>query len=120
MKQITVAEWTAALRSGEWQQGHLCLFTNGKYCCLGVGAELCGLEKKILLELQLPTSRFLSDLPEEMWLIGDLGVDVAVDYKETTVCVSDLNDDGVTFAEIADAIDATVARMRRKRHDRQR
>lgn len=36
------ADWIKALRSGEYQQGVGGLFCNGLYCCLGVGAQLCG------------------------------------------------------------------------------
>jgi hypothetical protein len=30
------AKWIEALRSGEYEQGDGALFSNGKYCCLGV------------------------------------------------------------------------------------
>ena len=29
-------KWLAALRSGEYEQGKGCLYSSGKYCCLGV------------------------------------------------------------------------------------
>lgn len=36
------AKWVAALRSGEYKQGTYNMFKDGKYCCLGVASELCG------------------------------------------------------------------------------
>jgi hypothetical protein len=38
------AKWIEALRSGEYEQGHLYLRKNGRHCCLGVLCELTGLE----------------------------------------------------------------------------
>lgn len=45
MDAIVKAKWTAALRSGEFEQGVGSLKTlDGKYCCLGVLAEVAGFE----------------------------------------------------------------------------
>ena len=34
------AQWTAALRSGEYQQGRAALHADGMFCCLGVLCDL--------------------------------------------------------------------------------
>ena len=36
------AKWIAALKSGKYTQGQGCLRKNGKYCCLGVAADVLG------------------------------------------------------------------------------
>lgn len=38
-------KWTAALRSGVYEQGHEKLNSNGKLCCLGVLCEVLGAKK---------------------------------------------------------------------------
>lgn len=40
MKKDIKAQWVAALRSGEYQQGRGQLNFNGHYCCLGVLCEI--------------------------------------------------------------------------------
>lgn len=42
-------EWLVALRSGNFQQGKGFLCCEGRYCCLGVLAEVLKLEKKPVL-----------------------------------------------------------------------
>jgi hypothetical protein len=43
MNQEIKEKWIAALQSGEYQQGHDYLTSEGKYCCLGV---LCDVYRK--------------------------------------------------------------------------
>ena len=45
--------WVAALRSGEYQQGSLCLYdlSTNSYCCLGVAGALCGIPKELMNDL---------------------------------------------------------------------
>lgn len=46
-KQLQNREaWLNALRSGEFKQGQGNLLKNGKYCCLGVAAEVSGCSKE--------------------------------------------------------------------------
>ena len=40
MKEELRKQWTAALRSGAYRQGTEYLCSNGRYCCLGVLAEI--------------------------------------------------------------------------------
>ena len=105
-----IRNWVSALRSGEFQQGRGVLRLDGKYCCLGVLCELhrretggpewarnsrydresyldelCGLPEAVREWAGLPDSN--CPLPSQ--LCGAIG----------------MNDDGSTFAEIAEAIE---------------
>ncbi len=40
-------KWVAALRSGEYEQGHNALRTENTYCCLGVACDLWAKENNI-------------------------------------------------------------------------
>lgn len=40
-------KWVSALRSDEYKQGRGRLFSNGKYCCLGVLCEVAGLNRAV-------------------------------------------------------------------------
>jgi hypothetical protein len=42
MDQEFKKKWVAALRSGEYQQGHKRLRTGDTYCCLGVACAISG------------------------------------------------------------------------------
>ena len=43
MKAAIKRKWIKALRSGEYKQGYQMLKFRGRYCCLGVLNEVCGL-----------------------------------------------------------------------------
>lgn len=123
MNQEIKAQWVAALRSGEYEQGQLSLRNGNKYCCLGV---LCDIAVKPLrldvrkadcglgdceshrtyrydgAEAFLPKSVMdwagIGDpkgfLPEPMLYDGDL-----------LSSLFSLNDSGMPFSEIADIIE---------------
>lgn len=63
------AKWIAALRSGEYKQGKINLYTpfQNTYCCLGVACNLLGYEKYSLNNLSVP-----SQLPDKSLLIPEL------------------------------------------------
>ena len=120
--------WTAALRSGEYEQGTGALRTARGYCCLGV---LCEVAIKAGLKVEF-TEQFDDDevvfsydddvayLPPAVCLWADLpdanpriplertpcacGHEDCMSPDETTL--ANLNDGGASFAAIADAIDA--------------
>lgn len=111
---ITVAEWLAALRSGKYRQGQRQLRSpNGYYCCLGVGAELCGtLDINAINTISHSPyfpHKFLSDLPESMW--------ENVDFEKFSIRIGDANvirmndEDNLSFDQIADAVEAEIARI---------
>jgi hypothetical protein len=87
------AKWVAALRSGEYQQGKGKFEHDGKFCCLGVLCKVAG----------LPTR-------------SEEGLDnnfTDVDSDEIGICkvswaLAAMNDNGKTFPEIADYIEANL------------
>ena len=92
------ARWVAALRSGKYEQGVGGLKHNDKYCCLGVlrmvmGGE-CRENETLLTEKET----------EELWETTNLN-DVKVKIGGILASLVNHNDDGRTFAEIADAIE---------------
>jgi hypothetical protein len=121
------AQWVAALRSGEYEQGRGYLRTSdGKFCCLGV---LCDLAAKAGVVRVSESDDFaygalygLEDqvfgLPAEVrdWAGGGLTPEPYVKFTppgeaERDFPLSALNDHkvkGQTFAQIADLIDAQL------------
>lgn len=131
MDQTIKAQWTAALRSGEYKQGRAVLARDGKFCCLGV---LCDLAVKAGVvtsdaETGYEDGRIaygqedaVFGLPAEVreWVGLDVD-DPEVEYKREgddeadEGNLSNLNDGSpsahrasLTFAEIADLIDAQL------------
>jgi hypothetical protein len=129
------AQWTAALRSGEYAQGRSQLSKNGEYCCLGV---LCDLAVKAEVipapvrsddmddvygtegnDLYLPAEVMewagiedynpgveLDGLPGGVqWGSPLEGVDSNGYAYEGIAALSNMNDGGTPFALIADIID---------------
>ena len=45
MNKRQATKWVKALRSGKYQQGKEVLFSEGRYCCLGVLCEISEIEK---------------------------------------------------------------------------
>jgi hypothetical protein len=103
--------WTSALRSGQYKQGKECLRDeDDKFCCLGV---LCDLYAKEHPEAKWVMGAFFDAQPADgAWTLlpppgvqrwADLGThDPRVkDYRS----LSQLNDTGSTFVEIADMIE---------------
>lgn len=115
-------DWVAALRSGQYKQGQNRLHADDRFCCLGV---LCDITRPITggMWLELPQYRntnspqlvfdFIIPLPSG-------GQDRSTNFLPTIVmrsCQLDgisekqliqMNDDGWTFAEIADWIEANL------------
>lgn len=123
------AQWVADLRSGEFEQGQRQLAGNGKHCCLGVLCE-AAVKAGVTARLEEPgkmvqfgepsrvvsRSASVSYLPPEVaeWagftrespLLG-VTADNNPSFIENghTEWLSNLNDQGATFAEIADYIE---------------
>lgn len=118
------AQWVAALRSGEYEQGKRALSVNNQYCCLGVLcdlAEKAGVVESTTDTIEDPTDPFgdhrvpvkfygrnsaSSFLPKEVvdWSEADDGI-VDVSTPDGHFGLHILNDQGNTFAEIADFIE---------------
>jgi len=133
MNQEIKARWTAALRSGEYQQGEGCLNKNGKLCCLGVLCELAVKDGVITSTILYPDDdephtgygERLEELVLPKLVMGWAGLDdinpgvdlsnapEGVIFKPGEI-VSDfpslagINDSGTPFAVIADVIDAQL------------
>jgi hypothetical protein len=126
MKPEVKAQWIAALRNGEYQQGQMSLSKDGKFCCLGV---LCDLAVKAGVIPAPSTRNTLGDdlygtedkcdvLPAEVKVWAGLveanpGVDMdqapagtrALECAAGKESLAGVNDSGTPFALIADIID---------------
>jgi hypothetical protein len=110
--------WVAALRSGDYKQGRGQLRKNDRYCCLGVLCDLhrieTGLGKWIVDTYKTDKSAagIRDYLPQTVvqWAgLEERNSSVDSFLRETNPTVngnalSRLNDDGSTFAQIADLI----------------
>jgi len=102
--------WLTALRSGEYKQGQKYLRRNGEYCCLGVLSEI--------IKDEVPEWRWQAYVDKDMWhwrAAAD-GSDAAqmipvsvcdhIDFdREEAVYLSNMNDKGAPFSDIADYIE---------------
>lgn len=101
-------KWIEAIRSGEYSQAKNYLRTEGGYCCLGVAVKvISGREPKIRGTGQL--LGVYSSVRKALKLRGSSGE--LVSYIETgdwtrADSLAKLNDDGWTFDQIADYIEA--------------
>lgn len=127
---MKAAEWTAALRSGKYEQGQNALCANGFFCCLGVLAEEAGVPQMDTVERiregydcnDDPIYKFegggfsSTSIPFGLrpTFLEDLDLNMMV--PETDLHVRDslhnrlmtMNDEGSTFSEIADYIDGVT------------
>lgn len=84
-------KWVAALRSGEYKQGRNRLKWAGRYCCLGVLCEVAG----------------ITHGSRDGSLPGDFAIKQKIgDHQSRLQEMND--DDGKSFAEIADYIEAKL------------
>jgi hypothetical protein len=111
------ARWTAALRSGEYRQGHCRLRDeDGAFCCMGVLCDLAARDGIVTPVLQADygwyaydsSADFLPSSVQEWAGLTDDSPRVMADDGEEFLerTLAELNDDLCwTFAQIADAID---------------
>jgi hypothetical protein len=113
-------EWVKALRSGEYEQGRNQLKTkNGKFCCLGVLCDLYSKKNNVPWSTESSSIHknfqhytihgALENLPDQVkaWA-GLQESDPVVKHKDpfpTHVHLSYINDQGTSFAEIANIIE---------------
>ena len=101
--------WLQELRSGKYEQGTNYLCCNDKYCCLGVAAEIFKTEQtEIHIRKGLKYfDGYMSSAPnyvmEALCLYKDLGETSSLTFDENAL--AKMNDQGKTFAEIADIIE---------------
>lgn len=116
------AEWVAALRSGNYKQGKSCLRNNrDEFCCLGVASDLAVLDNsaewarpdydQLLWDAQAPGgktfgSHYTLCRAVARWLgLPDVVRDPEFTENGERFRLSDLNDGGASFEEIADIIE---------------
>lgn len=105
--------WIEALRSGEYTQGRDYLCRNGNYCCLGVAAEMFK-TPATNIEINPENGLKLFDnasalAPEYAKEALGLRSRLAHHESETEKSLSSLNDNGLSFNQIADRIEADPA-----------
>jgi hypothetical protein len=109
--------WASALRSGRYQQATGALRKDDGFCCLGVACEVYRLETgrgewlprgdgDMGAPFLIDDTDALDDvaMPHLVaeWILGDPDAyDPDVDTGEGNATLSHLNDEGITFAEIA-------------------
>lgn len=108
------AEWIAALRSKAYPQGEGRLRSeDGKFCCLGVACELLtakGLVEREGLCYGYSNIHSSDSLPGRLFRYLDFETSLG-DFnftaggKNYNFTLSGLNDDGLTFDQIADVIE---------------
>ena len=102
-------KWIAALRGGEYAQGVGALKdSEDKYCCLGVLAEVEGAETTesengfLLAYIEIDGEETVHyGVLDDAWFTETTGLDTT-DMSNLTF----INDNGGSFAEIADALDS--------------
>lgn len=104
-------EWVAALRSGEYSQGTGHLYDGINHCCLGVGCRIFGLAARHKVKKNGDGVWTFNgqdkELPLEVmeWLgLSSLGGNYLINGVFSALDID--NDDGKTFAELADIIES--------------
>ena len=114
-------QWISALRSGEYKQGHSTLRYDDKFCCLGVACDLFAIagEGHWQNGAFYHSADWSADVSNwsESTLPGSVAVELGLheagefrffnsrDGLHNEYWLTALNDDGFTFAQIADVIE---------------
>lgn len=115
MNQDVKEQWLTALRSGDYPQTQGCLRDDNGYCCLGVLTDIA-VKNKVIPEPDRYGDRFRyfdgegSLLPFKVTKWAGLdspnpAVRVHLEDRERRQCLSELNDEYMSFDEIADLIE---------------
>ena len=95
--------WIDALRSGEYKQGKGALQNGDRFCCLGVACAVLGIPKTIsdygAINYGNSGERSSVELPDSAAALLGMHHRTGANYESSSL--SDRNDDGDTFAEIA-------------------
>lgn len=105
--------WVEALRSGQYEQAQKQLRSiDNKFCCLGVLCELVGIRAHLEINQNRMSyyhyegnSDFLPNSVKTTVGMASLNGGVIILSEGIVTNLADLNDDGKTFAEIADIIE---------------
>jgi hypothetical protein len=109
------AKWVEALRSGEYKQGNSKLRpADDEFCCLGVLCDVVAKHSSVpSLKWQQPWGREWyfgtgsagAVLPDEVMEIAGIGDDLGDCVCFDGTSLSERNDEGASFLEIADLIE---------------
>lgn len=124
--ETRVAELVRRLRSGEYEQGRGYLRLGNKFCCLGVACDMAtevGVtqvapdEGELEVKYVGPSSTYMSALPPQVhdWLgfedgFGVTEIPLYGNGTDEIHTLASLNDEGLTFDQIADVIEAGLVR----------
>jgi len=113
MKPESAKRWVEALRSGKYKQGKRALATecdgSVRHCCLGVLCELA-VADGVIAPPTLNSGRRVYDT-EEAYLPPAVRVWCGVQSRTAIIygkSLAELNDSGITFGEISDAIEQNM------------
>lgn len=100
MKAELRTKWLTGLRSGEYEQGDGYLEKDGRYCCMGVLCDVAKVPRD-------PDDYFIfSDgRSSNATIFGELRAQINGSRAET---LAHMNDNGKSFAEIADWIETHI------------
>lgn len=108
--ELTSAQkkWVEALRSGKYKQGTSRLSRDGYYCCLGVACEIFA--KALGLKISLKDGRKIYDrsdtlAPIKIVKLLKLRSNAGKGKDFRTQTLTYLNDNGVSFNQIADLLE---------------
>lgn len=102
------ARWVAALRSGQYEQAQGMLCIDGTFCCLGVLCDVAGTDNGAAGGRWTPTDCFTyQGETEETVLPEGLRWRAGIPHDDQ-LCLIEMNDNGKSFAEIADFIEANL------------
>lgn len=108
MNADTKEKWVAALRSGQYQQAQGMLRLDDKFCCLGVLCDVAGADNAAAGGRWTPTGCYTYQGESEEAVLPD-GLRFRLGLSpDDEIALFNMNDDGVSFEDIADFIEANL------------
>jgi len=107
MNKEIKTKWVAALRSGKYEQTTGQLKNSEGFCCLGVLCEISKTETGFGISENCDENGGDEDIcfTIQQWAELPLDSGAVVNIKDKSRSLISHNDDGITFLEIADAIE---------------
>lgn len=102
--KANLRRWVQALRSGAYEQGKIFMRKDNKYCCLGVAMDLAIANGVVCNPDWGKTS--ITPAAVEKWFGTNLNREVRLASGGINN-PANLNDNGTSFTDIADAIERT-------------
>lgn len=99
-----IKKWVEELRSGRWEQARGRLQSNGAFCCLGIACNIFMPPEDLKLQFGVLFGTVPADqenAPDWLRTINDRF------FEKTGTSLSQHNDSGKTFPEIADLLEET-------------